>query len=453
MLLAVLASHATPLTVRVKQQPSDWRWSLRPTRTVETLGPLPAEPMTDKYGGRQDRWGTVTGFFHVQKIGERWWLIDPDGHPFLHVGVNSVSFIGAFDPAAQAADATDLLHQNGFNGVGAWSATPLLRTAARPLVYTVMGHSGTPGGGAGGFMAAFGAQRRITHQGAGHAGYPKNCIPVFHPAFAAFCDDYAKPLAALKYDPYLLGYFSDNELPLPMLENYLALNPKDPQMGSSYRAARAWLEARHGKYASEADITEDDDSAWTEYVFGRYFALTTRAIRKYDPHHLCLGSRLVGHAVSVPAVFRAAGKYLDVIAVNDYGVWSPRPASVARWTQWSGRPVLVSEFYAKGMDSGLANTSGAGWTVPTQRDRGLFYQTFTLGLLEAKNCVGWHWFKYRDNDPEDKGADASNRDANKGLVTTAFVPYAPLLTQMRALNENIYAVTDFFDSVVSPSKP
>ena len=439
--------------MRVKRQPSDWRWSLYPARTVEMLEPLPPEPATDGYGGRLDRWGAVTGFFHVQKIGERWWLIDPDGHPFLDVGVNSVSFGGAPDPAAQAARATTLLRDNGFNGTGAWSASPTLRGVPQPLVYTVMGHSGTPGGGAGGFMAAFGAQRRITRQGAGHASYPDGCIPVFHPDFPAFCDDYARPLAALKYDPYLLGYFSDNELPMPYLENYLALAPKDPQMGSSYRAARAWLEARYGRGASEEDITDADEEAWAEYVFDRYFALTTAAIRKYDPHHLCLGSRLVGWSVNSPAVFRAAGRCLDVIAVNDYGVWNPRPAAVARWTQWSGRPVLVSEFYAKGMDAGLANTSGAGWTVPTQRDRGLFYQTFTLGLLEAKNCVGWHWFKFRDNDPLDLGADPSNRDANKGLVTTNSVPYAPLLAQMRSLNGSVYAVTDFFDGVAPPGKP
>lgn len=454
VLLFAVTTHGTaPLAVPAKHTTLDKTWRLYPARTVETLGPLPAAPPTDAYGGRADRWGAVTGFFHVQKIGDRWWLIDPDGRPFLHVGVNSVSPGAAPDRAAWAAQATALLRDNGFNGVGAWSATPTLRGVAAPPAYTLVGHSGTPGGGAGGFLAAFGAQRRITRQGAGHADYPKGCIPVFHPDFAAFCDDYAKPLAALKYDPYLLGYFSDNELPMPSLENYLALNPKDAQMGSSYEAARTWLDARKGRRARRADITDADRTAWTEYVFDRYFALTTQATRKYDPHHLCLGSRLVGRTAGSPAALRAAGRYLDVVAINFYGVWSPRPAAVARWTEWSGRPVLISEFYAKGMDSGLANTSGAGWVVPTQRDRGLFYQTFTLGLLEAKNVVGWHWFKFRDNDPEDRGADASNRDANKGIVTTNFVPYAPLLEQMRALNENVYAVTDLFDGAVTVGKP
>jgi len=65
----------------------------------------------------------------------------------------------------------------------------------------------------------------------------------------------------------------------------------------------------------------------------------------------------------------------------------------------SGRPVVVTEWYAKGMDSGMANTTGAGWLVRTQADRGWFYQNFVLALMESKVCVGWHWFKYATTIP------------------------------------------------------
>ena len=420
------------------------QWERFPVRTVAMLSPLPAEPALDPYGGRMDKSGVKTGFFHTQKIGARWWLVDPDGHLFLHVGVDTVSPGPTSAPVAWASSATHLLHDNGFNGAGAWSATPALRAVPAPLVYTVIGQPGTTRSG--GFLATFGKQHGLTRQVAGHVAYPHGCIPVFDPDFPAFCDAFAKPLAALKDDPYLLGYFSDNEMPLPVLDNYLALRPDDRKMGANYRAAKAWLAARKGWNATVDDITEEDRDDWTEYVLDRYFALTTAAIRRYDPHHLCLGSRFVGYSAWSPAAFRAAGRYLDVIAINDYGVWQPDPVSVAEWTEWSGKPVLISEFYAKGMDSGMPNTTGAGWTVATQGDRGLFYQTFTLGLLESKNVVGWHWFKYRDNDPADKTADPSNRDSNKGVVSLHDVPYTPLLDQMRALNDSVYAVADKFDA-------
>jgi len=35
------------------------------------------------------------------------------------------------------------------------------------------------------------------------------------------------------------------------------------------------------------------------------------------------------------------------------------------------------------LDSGLANTTGAGFTVQTQQERGYAYQHFVLGLLEV----------------------------------------------------------------------
>jgi hypothetical protein len=75
--------------------------------------------------------------------------------------------------------------------------------------------------------------------------------------------------------------------------------------------------------------------------------------------------------------------------------------------------------------------------VPTQADRGAFSQHFTLGLLESGVCVGWHWFKYMDNDPEDTTADPSNRDANTGIVTIRYEPYRPLLEELARLNRSL----------------
>ena len=136
------------------------------------------------------------------------------------------------------------------------------------------------------------------------------------------------------------------------------------------------------------------------------------------------------------------------MAVNYYSTWTPSQKKLAMWSQESGRPILITEWYVKGEDSGLSNTSGAGWIVKSQRDRGLFYQNFTLGLLESKVCVGWHWFKYSDNDPSEPNTDPSNRDANKGIVNFRYEPYSALLDAMKPLNERVYALADYFDRTV-----
>ena len=135
---------------------------------------------------------------------------------------------------------------------------------------------------------------------------------------------------------------------------------------------------------------------------------------------------------------------MDAIALNYYGAWTPDPELMAKWVAWSGRPFVITEWYAKGADSGMANHTGAGWLVKTQADRGRFYQNFTLGLLAQPGCVGWHWFKYMDNDPANRRADPSNRDSNKGFVDNRYRPYPALLEAMGELNRQAYPLADHF---------
>jgi len=104
-----------------------------------------------------------------------------------------------------------------------------------------------------------------------------------------------------------------------------------------------------------------------------------------------------------------------------------------QWIAWSGRPLLVTEWYVKGVDSGLKNSSGAGWVVKTQADRGRFYQHFALGLLEHPGCVGWHWHRYQDNSDRREGGSS-----NKGLVNLTYQPHGPLRDAMEKFNAQVY---------------
>jgi hypothetical protein len=440
------------IKVPVKRKPTDKNWTLRDTRTIELLEdfqPGSKKITTGKYGGRTDRKAEATGFFHPKKIAGRWWLIDPDGNQFINVGVCSVNIgrskiskepaIKMFGTPEKWADfSTELLDEHAFNGTGGWSDTELLRTSPHRLAYTLSWN----------FMGSFGRSRKLVWQEPGHLGYPNRCIPIFHPDFERFCDEYAKQLLATQSDPWLLGHFSDNELPIvsDMLDRSLQLDANNPDLRYGYEAAKKWLDRKKAKDAGPKDITNADQQAFLVYAIERYYRITTDTIRRYDPNHLCLGPRLHGRALRIPGMFRVAGKYLDVIAVNYYGAWGPDAERMAMWSKESGRPFMITEFYAKGHDSGLPNNSGAGWLVRTQKDRARFYQHFTLGLLESKSCVGWHWFKYRDNNPEDLSTDPSNRDSNKGIIDYKYKPYIKLLEDMKKLNNEVYALIDYFDS-------
>jgi len=441
------AATPGPLTIqaRIKTGPSQ----AFETRVVDHLDGLDTDRRVplDAYGGLSTDQFDKTGFFYPKKIGDRWWLIDPEGHRCLHVAVNSVSpgrsptnveeLPKVFGSVERWRDETiKLLTAHGFNGTGNWSDDALLRTGKARLIYTARMD----------FMGSYGRKTGRVVQEPGHLGYPSRCIFVFDPQFEVHADEVARQAAAWKDDPYLLGYFSDNELPLPgdLLDRYLDLPADDP----GHQAAAKWL-AEQG--AAPDGITAALREEFRGFVVDRYLGICGRAIRKYDPNHLFLGSRLYSSEKRSEAVFRAAGKHLDVIAVNQYGQWTPSVEMLREWERWSGRPVLITEWYAKGDDSGMENLTGAGWTVATQQERGWFYQNFTLALIESKVCVGWHWFKYMDNDPRDLRTDPSNRNSNKGIVTAAYQPWKPLLESMKQLNESVYPIVEWFDRKSEPA--
>ncbi|MBI5381099.1 MAG: alpha/beta hydrolase [Opitutae bacterium] len=448
--VTALASATVPVDVAYKPSGS---WKTYPTRTLDDLPTIAAAaPDTgfSPYGGMLARTSRATGFFRTEKIGDRWWLVDPAGSLFVNKAVVSVTQLrtaGAQAALRQkygnetqwAAQTNALLREHGFNGLGAWSDTERLTAAPGKVAYTRIWN----------FMSSYGKKRGGTYQLPGHTGYPKDCIFVFDPEFETFCDEHARQLAAGKDDPWLFGHFSDNELPFKRetLVNYLSLPATDP----GHQAALAWLRQRHGANASVAAITDKDRQDFLAVVVERYFRIVGGAIRKYDPNHLFLGSRFHGAELRYPEIFCAAGPHLDVVAVNYYSAWTPDPERMALWVRESGKPFLATEWYAKGMDAGLANTTGAGWTVKTQADRGRFYENFTLGLLANKGCVGWQWFKYIDNDPADTKADPSNTDSNKGIVSNRYEPYAPLLAAMKRINERAYALIAHFDNTPAAS--
>jgi hypothetical protein len=231
-----------------------------------------------------------------------------------------------------------------------------------------------------------------------------------------------------------------------MLDRNLSLDfKKNPDLKPGYDAAVAWLAAR-GHEAK--NITSQDRADFVAYVFETYYKIVSAAIRKYDPNHLFLGDRLMseGHAYENQSLWRVMGQHVDVISVNYYHVWGPDPVVISRWTQWSKKPILLTEWYAKAVDvPGLANIGGAGWIVKTQEDRGKYYQHFMLDCYESGNIVGAHYFKYQDDSAGSVRLD-SKGGANKGLVNSQYVPYGPLVERARAVNLQVYSLIDFFDN-------
>ncbi len=342
VLLGSILTHAESLT-EVASKPGQ-PWKEIATRSLADLPEIAADAEHDEFGGTPSAKAEKTGFFHTQKIGQRWWLVTPSGGLFISTGVNAISQVdtkggrvvlkekfGSFKN--WATQTVQMLRTYGFNTAGAWSDAAALSGTTPKIAQTRLWS----------FMSGYGKKRGGTHMEAGHTGYPNDCPFIFDPEFVTFCDEHAQQLDALKDDPWIIGHFSDNELPWSrkMLENYLTL----PEADVGHIAAAAWLKKRHGE--NQKDITDEDRAAFLAFAMDRYLSVTGAAIRKHAPHHLFLGPRLHEIIFELPEIFATVGKHADIVCVNYYRAWSPKKEHLDMWHRESGKPLMMTEFYAK----------------------------------------------------------------------------------------------------------
>ena len=75
------------VNARKNAQDSVWK-----SYTAKTIDRLPnfkysKDPETNNYGAWKVNKSSASGFFRVEKKDKRWWIIDPEGYPFIHKGV------------------------------------------------------------------------------------------------------------------------------------------------------------------------------------------------------------------------------------------------------------------------------------------------------------------------------------------------------------------------------
>ena len=430
------------------------------TRNVSTLKDYKYNEneasLYDEYGGYMggERY-EATGYFYTKKFGDRWMTVDPLGYPFYRVacvettaGVsdlqkeNVLKQYGSNEEWAKSATRT--LYSYGFNSTGTWSDIDLLSEVEKPLAQTKLLN----------VITYYSTMKKTNITTAGSVEIRGDVIPSFDPEFEEFADRCVKEKTAKYVDkPYVYGWMSDNELPdtYEMLDNALKMDYNSDTYVFSYATAWTFLYYKTGrKDVSFADITGELRLEFLAMIYERYFKIVKEAILKYDPNHQYVGCRFLAKCYKSEYVNRVAGHWCDVISFNYYEAWTPDFELLYNMQRWSGKPVIITEWYAKGMDvwekdNRMTNKSGAGWTVRTQDDRGKFYQNFTIGLMECKNCVGFDWFKYWDNDPDNLKDDTSNRNSNKGMYTSDHKEYDELVNYMIELNKNKYSIIKYFD--------
>ena len=436
-------------------------WSSGKARIVHYMQGYEPETKTyEKYKTLTNKWGSTltmekrnaTGRFRTEKIDGRWWIIDPDGYVHYERGVTSFRHgsstrnATAFNQRFGGNDQTWItmmqkeLAQTGIHATGAFCTN-----AYAPMVTYNNAHPDAPLVlcPSFGFLSKFrSAKNGGKWPGDGTDAYEATIV--MHPDWDSWCKEYlaGSEFASYRNNKYVLGFFSDNEINYTstLLKSCLQLTTSSDDLAK--KSATEFMQSK-GLAADASKATSELNNEFLGMLAEKYYKGVSEAVKAADPGLMYVGTRLHGSPKYVRQILEAAGRYCDIVSINYYSRWSVELTDkVKEWETWTGKPFMVTEFYTKGVeDTDLPNSSGAGWCVPTQKERAYAYQHFTLGLLEAKNCVGWTWFKYQDDDFPDN----SNCPANKGLYDYNYQMFPILGKFMREVNFNVYDLINYFD--------
>jgi hypothetical protein len=463
---------------------------------------VPAPPAgLDRYGGRLDVPGQVTGWFHAQRMDGRWQLVTPAGHGFFSLGVNAVvtdggrshvegrgwmfndlppargewaAFYGHDAGSGEIGAASGLAYHRGrwfdfyaanlyrvdgqdwrdawrrrtrerlaawgFNTLGNWSDEALAR--GHGLAYT----------------RSINIAGDYANVATGYDYWGRMPDP-FDPRFAQATERaVAQASTGVRDDPWLLGYFADNELAwaAPGPQGRWALAQGTLRGAPQSPARRAFIAMLEHKYTDALKLgvawgigvarwealqagdfqppepneahpaIAEDYSAWLRTYAEQYFRVVAQTLRRHDPHHLFLGGRF---AVRTPEAEAACAKWCDVLSIN---VYADLPAHGMDLTALRalGKPVLISEFSFGSTDRGPFGTGPM--PVWNEAQRAEAYARFVQAAAADPSIVGAHWFEYVDQPVSGRLLDGEN--AHIGLVGITDLPFGSFVDAVKAAN-------------------
>jgi hypothetical protein len=429
------------------------------------------------WGGLAARTASPGRFFRTHHDGQRWWLLDPDGHPFWSAGLDSVNvdtaaayegleaalawmppvdgpFKEIYGHRAERPKTINYLAANfirafgadwrerwnritighlkriGFNTIANWSDWKVASAARFPYVRPL----------------DFGARQTPT--------VFRDLPDVFDPRFEADATRFAEQLAETRDDPAFIGYFLMNEPTWGFARQTPAAGMLlNTPHGASRKALRDHLARKYGTdeglrtaWGGPATLDAVSDGTWTAgftpaaeadlaefsgVMVERFFGTLTTKCRAVDPNHLNLGIRY--HTVPPPWAVQGM-KTFDVFSMNCYES-KVKAAEMGLIADMLEMPVMVGEWHFGALDVGLPG-SGIG-RVRTQEDRGKAYRVYLEDAAARPWCVGVHYFILYDQSALGR---FDGECYNIGFLDVCNRPYEPLVAAARASHERMYDV-------------
>lgn len=452
-------------------------------------------PARDAFGGMPGSGAKLglksNGFFHLEQHGTKWWLVDPAGNAFFHLG------LCGFGPSE------DYTYIKGREGIYEWLPKPegefksaflptdgtgtesfsfylanLIRKYGKPydledFAERMIGRVrkwGFNSNGAFSFPAKHAMEKASfpyvlslpTNEWEGIPRLP-GAFEVWDPFDEPTCklieENMAKGLPGRVNDPLLIGYYIVNEprydqLPqaLPALTGKHACRVRFTEMlKERYKDIERFNKAWEAQAKSFDELTEvglavktaaakEDVQSFVGVFLEKYFSFIHDLYRKHDANHLLLGCRLQPVTIENEQLCRIAGKYVDVMSYNYY-TYGVDTEALKRYYDWTGgRPMIMSEFFwSSPKDSGLTG----GREVSSQQERGLTYRNYVEQSAATGFVVGIEWFTLIDQSVTGRWFSRySGESANTGLFAVTDRPWKPMLAEMMKTNYDIYEVLE-----------
>ena len=346
------------------------------------------------------------------------------------------------DEQKWATHTLDRLQAWGFNTVGNWSADSL--ADAERVPYTLP-------------LSIVGDYTSISTGSDWWGGMPDPFDPRF-----AMATERAVAIAARDHrdDPWLIGYYADNELawagPGDDPQSRYALAYGTLKMTTDVPAKRAFLKQLRDKYRNQAGLSKawgidlpawelmedpgfvppmpnpehpeiENDFKYFQKVFAdTYFKTISDSLKWHAPNQLLLGGRF---ATSTPEAVASCAQYCDVLSFNMYTL-KPQDGYDFTALRALDKPVLITEFNFGSSDRGPF--WGGVTQLPREEDRGPAYANFLKQALSEPAIVGVHWFQYLDQPVTGRLLDGEN--GHFGLVGITDLPYQGFVEAVRKSN-------------------
>ncbi|WP_433589414.1 beta-galactosidase [Pseudomonas koreensis] len=346
------------------------------------------------------------------------------------------------DEQKWATHTLDRLQAWGFNTVGNWSADSLSDAARVP--YTLP-------------LSIVGDYASISTGNDWWGGMPDPFDPRF-----AMATERAVAIAARDHrdDPWLIGYYADNELawagPGDDPKSRYALAYGTLKLTTDVPAKRAFLKQLRDKYRNQEGLSKawgielpawelmedpgfvppvpnpehpeiENDFKYFQKVFAdTYFKTISDSLKWHAPNQLLLGGRF---ATSTPEAVASCAQYCDVLSFNMYTL-KPQDGYDFAALRALDKPVLITEFNFGSSDRGPF--WGGVTQLAREEDRGPAYANFLKQALSEPSIVGVHWFQYQDQPVTGRLLDGEN--GHFGLVGVTDLPYQGFVEAVRKSN-------------------